>query len=75
MTATGPSLRDRLATEIPAGTELLRNLRYLPAADLADISDDDLEAAARWLRAAAYSAREGARHLERLMHQRQEPST
>lgn len=61
--------RDRLI-EIPAGTELLRSIRYMADDELADCSGDELAAAVRWLRAAAYSANEGARRLEQILHRR-----
>lgn len=61
--------RERLAA-IPAGTEALREIRYMHDADFADITDPELEAAARWLRAAAFSAREGARRIDGVLEAR-----
>lgn len=55
---------------LPAATGLLREIRYARPDDLADLTDDDLAAAIRWLRAAAYSCTEGARTLERYLHTR-----
>jgi len=57
-----PITRDRL-TELPAGTELLREIRYASADELAEVTDDELAAAIRWLRAASHSCLEGARRL------------
>lgn len=68
MTDARPT-RDRLE-EIPAGTDLLRSVRYMTADDLVGITDDELEAAGRWLRAAAHSAREGAATIERVLRSR-----
>lgn len=56
--------------QIPAGTELLRRVRHMQADDVAEISDDELATAARWLHAASYSALEGARRLEAIHRQR-----
>mgnify|MGYP001184712263 CR=1 FL=1 len=50
---------------LPAATGLLREIRYADRDDLADLTGDELAAAVRWLRAAAYSCTEGARTLER----------
>lgn len=62
---------DRAALEqIPAGTDVLRRIRYSRPADLADITDDELAAAARWLRAASIDASAGAVHIERIRTQR-----
>lgn len=61
--------------ELPAGTELLRDVRYASDAELADITDEELERGARWLRAAAYSATEGARTFERALYHRHAPNT
>jgi len=61
--------------QIPAGTELLRNVRHFHAADMADITDDELANAGRWLRAAAHSALEGARNLDRILRQRTQGAT
>jgi len=61
--------RDRLA-EIPAGTEMLREVRHFHADDVADVTDDELVIAGRWLRAAAHSALEGARNFDRILRQR-----
>lgn len=55
---------------IPAGTEALRAVRYMDDDDFAAISDTELEAAARWLRAAAFSAREGARRIDAVLTKR-----
>lgn len=54
-----------LLVDLPAGTELLRGVRHLPDEAFAKNSIDELEHAVRWLRAAAYSAAEGARRIER----------
>ncbi len=61
--STQPSIVN--LAEIPAGTELLRQVRHLTDDDLAEHTVDDLTRAARWLRAASYSAAEGARRLDR----------
>lgn len=61
--------------QIPTGTELLRRVRYMPAAELEDISTEELTNAARWLKAAAHSAREGARHLESIITNRKEENS
>lgn len=55
---------------LPAGTDHLRRVRYTRPAELVDITDDELAAAARWLRAAAIDAAAGAVHLERIRTQR-----
>lgn len=57
---------------IPAGTEALRAVRYMTDADFDGITDDELEIAARWLRAAAHSAREGARTIDAVVARRKE---
>jgi hypothetical protein len=62
-------VRDWLA-DIPVGTRALRSVRYMTDDDFADITDDELEAAARWLRAAAFSAREGARRIDGVLRAR-----
>lgn len=61
--------------QIPAGTELLRRIRYTTVDQLADLTDDDLELAARWLRAAGYDARAGATHLDNERNRRQRRET
>lgn len=63
-------MRERLDVELPAGTELLRGVRYLHAEDFADVTDAELTNAGRWLRAAAHSALEGARNVDRLLNKR-----
>lgn len=63
------TVRDRLG-EIPAGTELLREVRHLHADDVTDCTTEELTNAGRWLRAAAHSALEGARNIERIIKQR-----
>lgn len=63
--------RSRLEA-IPAGTEALREVRYMPDDAFADCTDEELTNAVRWMRAAAHSAREGARHIEALLEQRRD---
>lgn len=55
---------------IPPGTEALRAVRYMTDDDFDGITDDELETAIRWLRAAAHSAREGARTIEGVLARR-----
>lgn len=57
---------------IPSGTEALRAVRYFTDDDFDGITDDELEKAVRWLRAAAHSAREGARTIEGVLARRKE---
>lgn len=63
------TIRDRLE-EIPAGTELLREVRHWTADTVVDVTTEELVNAARWLRAAAYSCTEGARRVDTLIAQR-----
>lgn len=70
MTAA-PSGRERLDA-IPAGTEALRAIRYMADDEFDGIADGELEAGVRWLRAAAHSAREGARRLDAVLRNRRE---
>ena len=72
---TAAEMGRRRLEQIPAGTELLREVRYLHADDVADITDDELANAGRWLRAAAHSALEGARNLDRILRQRTQGAT
>lgn len=51
--------------------EPARELRYAPDAIFADVADDELEIAARALRAISYSCITGAAKLERIVHLRQ----
>ncbi len=60
---------------IAAGTEQLRAVRYLPDEAFDDVTTEELVAAARWLRAASYSAAEGARRIERLITKRTKETT
>ena len=48
-----------------------RELRNAPDAIFADVADDELEIAARALRAISYSCVTGAAKLERIVHLRQ----
>ena len=43
----------------------VRELRYRPAEEFADVTDDELEIAARYLRAIAYSCTQGEAVLRR----------
>ncbi len=47
-----PAIARARLVEIPAGTELLRNVRHMHAQEFAECSTDELDTAARWLRAA-----------------------
>ena len=51
--------------QIPEQIRGLLALRYAPTSDFDLCPTEELEAAARYLRAASYSALEGARKLER----------
>jgi len=57
--------RDELLA-IPEQIRSLLKLRYAPITDFDNVTDTELEAAARYLHAASYSALEGARKLERV---------
>lgn len=50
--------------------EPARKLRYLPDAVFGDLADEELEMAARALRAISYSCIAGADKLERIVHLR-----
>lgn len=60
---------------LPAGTEQLRAVRHLPDEAFDDVTTEELEAASRWLRAASYSAVEGARRIDRLITKRTKEPT
>lgn len=49
-----------------------RSLRNLPDAIFGDVADDELEMAARALRAISYSCITGAAKLERIVHLRRQ---
>lgn len=67
-------IRARLV-ELPAGTDLLRNVRYMHAEDFDDCTTEELVRGARWLRAASYSAAEGARKLDAIARKRTTTTT
>jgi hypothetical protein len=67
VTATAVAYLDAIAPEV----EVLRKLRYEPDERFTDAPDEALANAARWLRAASYSALEGARKLERIVRSRE----
>jgi hypothetical protein len=60
---SGIDYLERLGAELQAA----RRLRYEPAETFADVPSDVLEIAVRGLRAIAYSAETGARHLARIV--------
>ena len=60
---------------LPANTEALRSIRYLHDSAFDDITDAELTNAARWLRAAAHSCREGAARIDRHLAERQKGPT
>lgn len=62
-------------TQLVTGTELLRQIRYMPDTAFDDVTDDELTTAIFWLRAARYSCTEGARKLERTLAKRQGQDT
>lgn len=59
---TGRELLDELAGAVV----LAREVRYLPDADFEDVTDDELEKAARNMKALAYSFETGAHKLRRV---------
>lgn len=59
-----------LLLELDEGTVLARNVRYTPAAAFDEATGDELERIRRGLRALAYSAAEGARHVDRVVDAR-----
>jgi hypothetical protein len=63
-------LTTAVLNEIADEVEVLRELRFQPDERFEAIEDQALTNAARWLRAASYSALEGARKLERIVRAR-----
>lgn len=67
---TGRALLER----IPAELDAARQVRYEPEASFAELTLDEIDNAARWLRAASYSCTTGARKLEQIARTRREKS-
>lgn len=59
--------------DVFAGLKPIRDLRYDPDDLFDDVPTEALDPAVRWLRAASYSAAEGARKLERILATREGP--
>ena len=54
-------------------TTPMREVRFIPLDDLEELTDEEAVAAIRALRGLAYSANEGARHLERWLRNHRTP--
>lgn len=61
-----------ILTRLPTETERIRDVRHAEDDVFDGLDAKELGHAARWMRAASYSALEGARKLERLARERQE---
>lgn len=59
----GRSLVERVSDAL----KVCRELRYSDPESFDDVTDDELVAVARWLKAVAYSCQVGARLLERVL--------